>query len=85
MFVAKFGYFLAILLIRRTFSRSYVMSAVNSSSCTMIAASGEMYDHLVSDSSVALKWLCDSCEKLVMDKNFTSTPNTTSTSSACQN
>jgi len=46
---------------------------------------GEMYDHLVSDSCVALKWLCDSCEKLVMDKNFTGTPNTTSTSSACQN
>ena len=30
--------------------------------------SDEMYDHLVSDSKVTLKWFCDSCDKAVMDK-----------------
>jgi len=27
-----------------------------------------MYNHLVSDSKVTLKWFCDSCDKAVMDK-----------------
>ena len=29
---------------------------------------GEIYDHLVSNSDVPLKWFCDSCDKLAMDK-----------------
>ena len=29
---------------------------------------GEMYDHLVSDSNVALKWFCDNCDKSVMSQ-----------------
>jgi len=28
----------------------------------------DMYDHLVSDSKVTLKWFCESCDKTVMDK-----------------
>lgn len=29
---------------------------------------GEIYNHLVSNSDVPLKWFCDSCDKLAMDK-----------------
>ena len=29
---------------------------------------GEIYDHLVSNSDVPLKWFCESCDKLAMDK-----------------
>ena len=30
--------------------------------------SEEMYDHLVSDNKVTLKWFCDSCDRAVMDR-----------------
>jgi len=29
---------------------------------------GDIYDHLVSNSGVPLKWFCESCDKLAMDK-----------------
>jgi len=32
--------------------------------------SGELYDQLTADPNVPLKWLCNKCEQLVMDKNY---------------
>jgi len=31
---------------------------------------GEMYDHLVSDKNVALKWFCENCDKSVMSQGI---------------
>jgi len=36
---------------------------------------GEMYDHLVSEPNSLLRWFCDNCEKVVMDKNSTTLGN----------
>ena len=36
---------------------------------TCLHLSGDMYDLLVSDSSVPLRWFCDSCEREVMTRN----------------
>jgi len=35
--------------------------------------SGELYDQLVSDPNGSLKWLCNKCEQIVMDKNYNAT------------
>jgi len=31
---------------------------------------GDVYDQLVTDSSLSLKWFCNKCEQVVMDKNY---------------
>ena len=36
--------------------------------CRLLHLTSDMYDHLVSDTSVTLKWFCDSCEKMATGK-----------------